>query len=173
MVYCPNLDLFEREEMLLGITPGKQVSHTNQDEGSPFIMDQWPGSVILIAKMLLFSISSFSFWLIMSHLLIPVIQLAFLPLNYTPSIFVMHYCQGDLSEAQLQLCLDLENLQWFTIVYMVEFRLLKLTFHYDQDFAPLCFLALCSTTALVPQYALRFPDCSSALNSSSFLYSLI
>lgn len=85
----------------------------------------------------------------------------------------MHYCHGDLPKAQLQLCLDLENLQWFTIVYMVEFKLLELAFHYDQDFAPLCFLALGSTTALVHQYALRFPDGSSALGSSSVLYSLI
>lgn len=109
----------------------------------------------------------------MSHLLIPVTYLAFLPMNNTPSIFVMHYCRSDLPKAQLQRCLDLENLQWFTIVYRVEFRLLELAFHYDQDFAPLCFLALGSTTALVHQYALRFPDGSSALGSSSVLYSLI
>lgn len=94
-------------------------------------------------------------------------------MNYALSIFVIHYCHDDVSKAQLQLCLDLKNLQWFTIVYMVEFRLLELAFHYDQDFAPLCFLALCSTAALVCQYALRFPDYSSALGSSCFLYSLI
>lgn len=73
-------------------------------------------------------------------------------------------------------CLILENLQRPTIVYMVEFRLLELAFHYDHDFAPLCFPTLCSTTPPVPQSALRYPvpptPCP-LLGSDSFLYSLI
>lgn len=63
------------------------------------------------------------------------------------------------------------NPKWLTIVYRVAFRLLELALHDDQDFAPVCFPALCWTAPLVPQYIQisRLPHFAQAVSSSSYL----